>query len=79
MEYPIVVIIVALIAAFYLKSAGVKRIKTDDNLAGICAGIAAHYDMSAVGVRVLWVLLSLFLGGGIITYIVLWCILPKRG
>lgn len=73
-----VVIIIGIIAAIALKNAGVSRTKSSDGLAGICSGIAEHYDLSVAGVRVLWVIWSLFLGGGVITYIVLWCILPQR-
>jgi len=77
MDIPFVLVIVVAIAiAIALKKQGVIRAR--GGLGGVCGGIAEHYDLSVAGVRVLWVLGSLALGCGIITYIVLWCILPRR-
>ncbi|QWS33326.1 PspC domain-containing protein [Curtobacterium aetherium] len=48
-------------------------------LAGVCAGIADRFGWSRTGVRVLWVVLSLFPGPLWIAYVVLWTIMPTQG
>jgi len=45
-------------------------------IAGVCSGIAAYFGIDPVIVRVMFVL-SIFLGGlGIVTYLLLWLIVP---
>ncbi|WIB13913.1 PspC domain-containing protein [Curtobacterium sp. MCPF17_052] len=48
-------------------------------LAGVCAGIADRFGWSRTGVRVLWVILSLFPGPLWIAYVVLWIVMPTQG
>jgi phage shock protein PspC (stress-responsive transcriptional regulator) len=48
-------------------------------VAGVCAGIAAYFDVDVVLVRVLWVVLSIIPGGiigGVFAYVVAWAIMP---
>lgn len=47
-------------------------------IAGICGGIGEYLDVDPVIVRLVWVLLCLLWGAGIILYIVAWFIVPKR-
>jgi phage shock protein PspC (stress-responsive transcriptional regulator) len=47
-------------------------------LLGVCAGLAARYQVPVTLVRVVFVLLTLFHGFGILLYLVLWAILPGR-
>lgn len=51
----------------------------DRMVAGVAGGLAEYFDIDPTLVRVLFVLLTLFSGGGlgIITYIVLWVIMPE--
>ena len=47
-------------------------------LAGICGGIAQYFELDPTIIRVLFVLLSVFAGGGILAYIILWLIIPEE-
>tara|TARA_B100000686_G_C16658417_1_gene899506 strand:- start:474 stop:653 length:180 start_codon:yes stop_codon:yes gene_type:complete len=53
------------------------RNKQDGKIAGICSGIGDYFDIDPVIVRLLF-LLALFLGGGLIVYIIAWIIVPIK-
>ena len=53
------------------------RNKTDHKIAGICSGIADYFEIDPVIIRLLF-LLALFLGPGIIVYIIAWIIIPIK-
>ena len=53
------------------------RNKKDAKIAGICAGIGDYFDIDPVIIRLLF-LLALFLGGGLIVYIIAWIIIPVK-
>ncbi|HLP03979.1 MAG TPA: PspC domain-containing protein [Paludibacter sp.] len=50
----------------------------DQQIAGVCAGIAEYFDWDVTLVRIVYALLTLFSAGfpGIILYLVLWAIMP---
>lgn len=51
---------------------------TDDQvIGGVCSGIASYIGVNALVVRLLFLLLVLFWGTGVILYFVLWLILPE--
>ena len=52
------------------------RSSTDKKLGGVCAGLADYLDMDVTLVRVLWVLVVLCGGAGILLYLILWLVLP---
>jgi phage shock protein C len=45
-------------------------------IAGVCGGIGNYFDMDATVIRVLFVLASFILGGGLWIYLILWIIMP---
>ena len=47
-------------------------------IAGVCAGLAARYDLSPNVVRLLFVLSCLLPGPQFILYIVLWVVMPSE-
>ena len=53
------------------------RNKTDSKIAGICSGIADYFEIDPVIIRLLF-LLGLFMGGGLIVYIIGWIIIPLK-
>ena len=53
------------------------RNKTDSKIAGICSGIGDYFEIDPVMIRLLF-LLGLFLGGGLIVYIIGWIIIPIK-
>ena len=48
----------------------------DKKIAGVCAGVAHYFDIDPTIVRVIWGVLALGYGAGIIAYIILWIIAP---
>ena len=52
------------------------RSSTDKKLGGVCAGLAEYFDMDTTLVRVLWLLIVLCGGTGILLYLILWLVLP---
>jgi phage shock protein C len=73
------IVIVAIVLALVLKAAGVTRVSEKEaEFAGVCAGIARRFEMSTTAVRILWIVWVLCAGGGVITYLILWAILPRR-
>jgi len=52
------------------------RSSTDKKLGGVCAGLADYFDMDPTLVRVLWILVVLCGGTGILLYVILWIALP---
>ena len=51
------------------------RNKKECKIAGICSGIGDYFEIDPVIVRLVF-LLGLFLGGGLIVYIIGWIIIP---
>lgn len=54
------------------------RIQEGKMLAGVCGGIAEYFDMDPTIIRLVWVLLSLCVGCGILAYIIAAIIIPKK-
>src|SRR5579863_7180455 len=52
------------------------RSSTDKKLGGVCAGLADYFDMDPTLVRVLWLLVVLCGGTGLLVYVILWIVLP---
>lgn len=53
------------------------RSTTDKMLFGVCGGIAKYFGLDPVLIRLLFVLLFIFAGGGLLAYIILWIVMPK--
>ena len=47
-------------------------------LCGVCGGIAEYFDVDPTVIRLLWVVLCLFAGSGILAYIVAAIIMPEN-
>ncbi len=54
-----------------------RRNPHDESLGGVCSGIASFFDIDPVIVRVLFVLLLVIYGSGILMYLILWAVVPK--
>jgi phage shock protein C len=53
--------------------------KTDRKIGGVCGGIAEYFERDSTVIRVLFVLLVVFsFGFGILAYVALWLVIPKR-
>ena len=53
------------------------RSKENKKIAGICTGIGDYFDIDPIIIRLLF-LVALFLGGGLIVYIIAWIIIPYK-
>lgn len=51
---------------------------SDKKLAGVCAGIAEYFDIDPTIIRLGWVFATLFVGAGIIAYIIAALIIPNK-
>ncbi len=51
---------------------------TDKKLDGVCAGIAEYCNIDPTVIRLLWVLATLFVGAGILAYIVAAIVMPRN-
>lgn len=54
------------------------RIKEGRQLAGVCGGIAEYFAMDPTVVRLLWALVSVCAGAGVLAYIVCAFVLPEK-
>ncbi|MGV9102576.1 MAG: PspC domain-containing protein [Candidatus Thorarchaeota archaeon] len=54
------------------------RSREDKVIGGVCGGIAEYTGIDATIIRVLWVLLTLGYGAGLIIYIILMIVIPME-
>lgn len=56
-----------------------KRLTRSNNkmIGGVCAGLGEYLGLDPTIVRIVWVLMVLFAGFGILLYIILWLVMPK--
>lgn len=57
----------------------IRRSTADKKLAGVCGGVARHWNVDPVLVRVGWVLLALSGGVGVVLYAAAWLLVPADG
>jgi phage shock protein C len=54
------------------------RSRIDRKIAGVCAGFAEYFDLDVTVVRVVWLLVAIFGGGGILAYVIAWIVMPEE-
>lgn len=60
---------------------GFKKLHRDEEnkmIGGVCAGIANVSGLDVTVIRLLWVFTLLYAGFGLIPYVILWILLPKK-
>lgn len=50
--------------------------QTDKKLCGVCGGIAEYFNIDATIVRLIWALLTVFFGSGVLIYIIAALVMP---
>lgn len=55
------------------------RMEDGRMIAGVCSGLARYLGIDATAVRLIFVLLAIFGGGGLLLYLILWLIMPMEG
>jgi len=51
---------------------------TDKKIGGVCGGLAEYFEIDALLVRLLFVFMFFSLGGGLLLYLLLWILAPKK-
>jgi len=54
------------------------RSRNNKKIAGVCGGVAEYLDVDPTLVRVAWVMLALFVGWGLVGYLIAWIIMPDE-
>ena len=54
------------------------RSKTDQKIAGVCAGLAKFLSVDVTIIRLIWALICLCAGTGVLAYIVCALIIPEE-
>ena len=54
------------------------RSKSNRQLAGVCGGLAQYFNIDPTLVRVLFILLAVLGGSGLVLYLAMWIIVPKE-
>lgn len=54
-----------------------KLTRREGKLLGVCAGLGEYFDLDPTVVRIGFVLMFFFAGGGILAYLILALIMPK--
>jgi phage shock protein PspC (stress-responsive transcriptional regulator) len=57
----------------------IRRSLTDRKIGGVAGGVARHFDIDPLIVRVAFVLLAIFGGGGLLAYAAGWLLVPEEG
>jgi phage shock protein C len=52
------------------------RSRTDRKIAGICGGMGHYFGVDPVLFRIVWLLLLLGMGAGLVAYLICWFIIP---
>ena len=52
------------------------RSRTDRKIAGVCGGLGRYFGMDPVVFRIVWLLLILGMGAGLVAYLIAWLIIP---
>jgi phage shock protein C len=54
------------------------RSRTDRKLAGVCGGLAQYFNLDATLIRVLFIVLAVLGGSGLVLYLAMWIIVPNE-
>jgi len=54
------------------------RLRDERMLGGVCFGIGKYFEVDPVLIRLLWIVVSLVYGVGILAYVIAWIIIPEK-
>jgi phage shock protein PspC (stress-responsive transcriptional regulator) len=52
------------------------RSRDEKMIGGVCGGLAEYFNVDPTLVRLIWVIITLVGGAGVLLYVVLWVIMP---
>ena len=53
-----------------------RRSRTDKMVAGICGGLGKYFGLDSTILRLVFVLLMIFAGTGLLVYLIMWLVIP---
>ncbi|HNZ84516.1 MAG TPA: PspC domain-containing protein, partial [Candidatus Woesebacteria bacterium] len=59
-----------------MKNKKIYRNQTNELVAGVCSGLADYFEVDATLVRIVFVVLGIGGGSGVLIYLVLWFVIP---
>jgi len=54
------------------------RSRSNRQVAGVCGGLAQYFNLDATLIRILFVVLAVLGGSGLLLYVLLWIIVPNE-
>lgn len=54
------------------------RSRTNVMIGGVCAGLAEYFNMDPTIMRLIFVLLALLGGHGVLLYLIMWLVVPQQ-
>jgi phage shock protein C len=54
------------------------RSRTNRQVAGVCGGLGQYFNVDVTLIRVLFIVLAVFGGAGILIYLAMWIIVPRE-
>ncbi|OQA52698.1 MAG: DNA-binding transcriptional activator PspC [candidate division WS2 bacterium ADurb.Bin280] len=54
------------------------RSRKDRYIAGVCGGLGNYFDIDPLVFRLLFIILTIFAGSGLIIYIIFWILMPEE-
>ncbi len=55
-----------------------RLVRKNGKIAGVCGGLASYFGLDATTLRIIWVILVLGAGTGILVYLIMWIVMPKE-
>ncbi len=52
--------------------------QTDKKIAGVCGGLGEYFGIDSTLIRILFLILLLCIGGGLLAYLIIWIAAPSR-
>lgn len=54
------------------------RSNIDKKIAGVCGGLAEYFEIDSTLIRILFLALLIFGGGGFLIYVIMWIVIPEK-
>ena len=61
-----------------MKNKKVYRNQDDELVAGVCSGLAEYFEIDATLIRIIFIVLGISGGSGILIYLILWLLIPRK-
>lgn len=52
--------------------------RTNRKIAGVCGGLGEYFDIDPTIVRIIFLILLLVIGGGLLAYLICWIAMPRE-